>query len=76
VPGSAILEFSGKAGVFIAKPDGKTFEFQPVLIDQMPSDDLHPVVVKGGLKVGQNVVTGGAFMLKSELILESEPEEE
>jgi membrane fusion protein, heavy metal efflux system len=76
VPGSAILEFSGKAGVFIAKPDGKSFEFQPVLIDQMPSDDVHPVVVKGGLKVGQNVVTGGAFMLKSELILESEPEEE
>lgn len=76
VPGSSIVEWSGKPGVFIAKEDGKTFEFQPVVIDQMPTDDDHLVIVKGGLKPGFNVVFGGAFMLKSELILETEPEEE
>lgn len=76
VPGSSIVEWNSKPGVFIAKEDGKTFEFQPILIDQMPTDDDHLVIVRGGLKQGANVVTGGAFMLKSELILETEPEEE
>lgn len=76
VPGSGIVEWNGKPGVFVAGSDDKSFEFQPVLIDQMPSDDEHPVVIRGGLQAGQSVVTGGAFMLKSELILESEPEEE
>lgn len=76
VPGAGIVEWNGKPGVFVALEDGKTFEFQPVLIDHLPSDDEHPVVIRGGLKAGQNVVVGGAFMLKSELILESEPEEE
>ncbi|MFM7318150.1 MAG: efflux RND transporter periplasmic adaptor subunit [bacterium] len=76
IPGSAIVEWNSKPGVFIAQDDGKTFEFQPILIDQMPTDDEHPVIVRGGLKADQNVVTGGAFMLKSELILENEPEEE
>lgn len=76
VPGSAIVEWNGKPGVFVAQPDGKSFDFQPVIIDQQPTDDKHLVVVKKGLTAGQQVVTGGAFMLKSELILSTEPEEE
>ncbi|MCY2932774.1 MAG: efflux RND transporter periplasmic adaptor subunit [Planctomycetota bacterium] len=76
VPGSAVVEWNGKSGVFVALKDGKSFDFQPVILDQQPVDDKHMVVVRQGLSAGQTVVTGGAFMLKSELILSLEPEEE
>jgi multidrug efflux pump subunit AcrA (membrane-fusion protein) len=75
-PGAAFVEWNGKPGVFLAGDDGETFEFQPVLIDQLPSDDEHLVIIRAGMKAGQKIVTSGAFMLKSELVLESEPEEE
>jgi cobalt-zinc-cadmium efflux system membrane fusion protein len=70
------VEWNGKPGVFVAQKDGKSFEFQPVIMDQPPTDDKHMVVIRQGLTAGQSVVTGGAFMLKSELILSTEPEEE
>jgi len=76
VPGSAVVEWNGKPGVFVAQKDGKSFDFQPVIMDQPPTDEKHMVVIRQGLTAGQSIVTGGAFMLKSELILSTEPEEE
>ena len=34
------------------------------------------VVVKSGLKEGEVVVAGGAYQLKSELVLQNQPEED
>jgi membrane fusion protein, heavy metal efflux system len=74
VPASAVIEIEGKTGVF--QPDAKdprTFHFTPVAIGREAGDRL---VLASGLIEGAQVVCKGAFELKSELILQSQNDEE
>jgi RND family efflux transporter MFP subunit len=74
VPASAVIEIEGKPAVFV--PDAKdahTFHFHPVVLGREAGDRR---VVLSGLSAGDVVVSKGAFILKSELILQSETEEE
>ena len=68
VPAAAIVRHEGKAFVFVSETAGR---FRRVNIETgITSDDL--VEVKKGLQAGQQVVSRGAFLLKSELLLEDE----
>jgi membrane fusion protein, heavy metal efflux system len=77
IPASAVVEIETENYVFV--PSGKgpgddaAFSLKPVEIGQRTSDR---VVIKAGLKVDDEVVSSGAFFLKSELILKSQPEED
>jgi cobalt-zinc-cadmium efflux system membrane fusion protein len=73
IPASAVVEIDGKAAVFRPDRDGKTFHLHPVTTGRAAGGR---VVVTAGLKPGDRVVSTGAFMLKSELVLQNEPEEE
>ncbi|MFM7243194.1 MAG: efflux RND transporter periplasmic adaptor subunit [Planctomycetaceae bacterium] len=67
VPVAAVMRHEGRAFVFVPEADG----FRRVDIDTgIESDDF--VEVTRGLKAGQQVVDRGAFLLKSELLLEDE----
>lgn len=68
VPAAAIVRHEGKAFVFVSETAGR---FRRVDIETgITSGDL--VEVKKGLQAGQQVVSRGAFLLKSELLLEDE----
>ena len=67
VPESAILDIEGQPSLFIAKADG--YQRRPV---QTGRTSAGMVEIRAGLKTGQDVVTAGAFVLKSELLLEGE----
>jgi len=68
VPAAAVMRHEGQAFVFV--PDGEG-RYRRVNVEAgADSDGL--VEVKGGLESGQQVVAKGAFMLKSELLLEDE----
>jgi membrane fusion protein, heavy metal efflux system len=77
IPASAVREIETDNYVFV--PSGKgpgdhaVFTLKPVEIGERVGDR---VVVKAGLKLDDTVVSSGAFFLKSELILKSQPEEE
>jgi RND family efflux transporter MFP subunit len=77
VPASAVVEIDGTKYVFA--PDGKGldnrtfYSRRPVEIGRQAGDRI---VVKSGLKRGDLVVSAGAFILKSELILQNQPEED
>ncbi len=77
IPAGAVVEIESDNYVFV--PSGKgpgdhaAFLLKPVEIGQRTGDR---VVVKAGLKLDDEVVSSGAFFLKSELILKSQPEEE
>jgi multidrug efflux pump subunit AcrA (membrane-fusion protein) len=74
VPASAVIEIEGKSAVFVpSKQDARTFTFHPV---QVGREVGNRQVVLAGLAPGDPVVSSGAFTLKSELILQNEPEEE
>jgi RND family efflux transporter MFP subunit len=80
VPHSAVVEIEGKNGVFLpATTDGapssdqRSFTFRPIEIGRELGDR---VIVKAGLKEGETVVTGGAYQLKSELVLQNTSEED
>jgi RND family efflux transporter MFP subunit len=74
VPSSAVVEIEGQKGVFVpGGTDGRTFTFKPVKIGRESGDRL---VVSSGLDAGDAVVSKGAFLLKSELVLQSQTEEE
>ena len=80
VPHSAVVEIEGKTGVFVpaqgsepAGSDHHAFTFRPVEVGRDAGDR---VVVKSGLKVGDLVVAGSAYQLKSELILQNQTDEE
>lgn len=76
VPAAAVVEVEGKAGVFVpsgADKGGGTFAFRPVKTGRHAGDRIEIV---SGLSPGRPVVTRGAFVLKSELILQNETEEE
>ncbi len=76
VPSSAIVEIDSARFVFV--PAGKdapprTFIRKPVEIGRQAGDRT---VIKAGLRPGDVVVSSGAFFLKSELILQNEPDDE
>ena len=65
VPREAVQEVEGRTVVFV--PGGRPGEFraQPVQVGQPTEDGM--VLVQSGLAVGDQVVTTGAFALRSEL---------
>ncbi len=76
VPAGAAIEIDGQNVVFVpAKntPENRTFSPRPVELGPQTGDR---VVVKAGLNKGEKVVAAGAFMLKSELILQNQADEE
>ncbi len=67
VPASAVMRHEGRAFLFVPAEDG----FRRVDVETgIESDDF--VEVTRGLEPGQQVVSRGAFLLKSELLLEDE----
>ncbi len=74
VPSSAIVEIDGKMGVFLPTDPAKhTYTFHEVKPGRTSGEHC---VINTGLSKGDRVVSRGAFTLKSELILQSETEEE
>jgi membrane fusion protein, heavy metal efflux system len=73
VPAAALVEFDGRPAVFVPGRDGRTFTLKPVETGREVADRQ---VITAGLKPGDQVVTTGAFVLKSELILQNTPEED
>jgi RND family efflux transporter MFP subunit len=71
VPAEAVLRHEGRAFVFV--PAGAN-RFRRVDIEA-GADTAGFVEVKSGLRAGEQVVARGAFLLKSELLLEEEEEE-
>jgi len=67
VPVAAVMRHEGKPFVFVPAADG----FRRVdVVTGLESDDVVEIV--RGLEPGQDVVSRGAFLLKSELLLEDE----
>ncbi len=80
VPHSSVVEIEGKSGVFVpVAPEGngprdhREFAFRPIEVGRELGDR---VTVERGLKEGETLVATGAYILKSELILQNEPEED
>ena len=73
VPHAAVVEIEGQTGVFVpAGKDGRTFTFRPVKLGREAGDRQ---VICSGLTIGDPVVSVGAFLLKSELILQNQEED-
>lgn len=66
IPRSAVQADAGEQFVFLPLPDGRRFRTQRVEIK--PMDDASRVEVVFGLKPGEQVVTTGSFLLKTELL--------
>jgi cobalt-zinc-cadmium efflux system membrane fusion protein len=76
VPADSVVEMDTLKFVFVPAGKGaapRTFALKPVEVGRAIGDRL---VIKAGLKAGDPVVASGAFFLKSELILQKEPDEE
>lgn len=74
VPAAAVVEIEGKTGVFLpGGGGGGSFAFRPVKLGR-ETGGRQAVVL--GLAPGDAVVSKGAFLLKSELILQNEVEED
>ncbi len=76
VPAAAVVDIEGERFVFTPTGKGKddqTFTLMPVEAGRPAGDRI---VIKGGLKEGDQVVSSGAFLLKSELILQNQVDEE
>jgi RND family efflux transporter MFP subunit len=74
IPTAAVVEIEQEAGVFVpAGQNKRAFTFQPVKLGRESGERR---VVLAGLTKGQAVVSAGAYFLKSELILQNEPEED
>lgn len=76
VPGSALKEIDGQNYVFIPvvnSPEKHSFAPRPVEIGPASGDR---VVIKAGLNPGEKIVSAGSFMLKSDLILQNQTDEE
>jgi cobalt-zinc-cadmium efflux system membrane fusion protein len=70
VPASAVMQHDGKSFVFVS--DGQErFRRVDVTTGIESGDSLE---ILSGLAAGQQVVSRGAFVLKSELLLEKEAE--
>ena len=70
VPVSAVMRHEGNAFVFVAEGDGRFRRYN--IETGIESDDF--IEVLRGLKPQQQVVSSGAFILKSELLLEGDEE--
>ena len=68
VPAAAVMRHEGKSFVFVPEGEGR-FRRQDV---ETGVESDHFLEVTGGLAAGQEVVSQGAFILKSELLLEGE----
>lgn len=73
VPSGAVVEIDEQSGVFVPDADPRTFHFRKVKVGR---DVDGKRVLKSGLAAGAKVVSLGAFLLKSELILQNETDEE
>ncbi|MFO0952139.1 MAG: efflux RND transporter periplasmic adaptor subunit [Isosphaeraceae bacterium] len=74
VPVSAVMEIEGQKGVFVpGGAEGHSFTFKPVKLGRVSGDRQ---VVLDRLQAGAEVVSKGAFILKSELSLQNETEED
>jgi membrane fusion protein, heavy metal efflux system len=76
VPANAVVEIETEKYVFVPsgkEADHEKFILRPVEVGRPCGDRVE---IKSGLRDGDKVVTSGAFMLKSELILQNEPSEE
>jgi RND family efflux transporter MFP subunit len=76
VPGGAVVEIETEKYVFVpAGKDGnhQKFALKPVEVGRLAGDRVE---IKAGLADGEEVVASGARLLKGELILQNEPEEE
>jgi membrane fusion protein, heavy metal efflux system len=76
VPAAAVVEVEGQNYVFMPVKnarDDHTFSPRPVEVGPKTSDH---VVIKAGLNQGDEVVSSGTFILKSELILQNQTDEE
>lgn len=71
VPNEAFQELRGRQVVFVRTNDGR-FEARPV---QTGAAALDGHLITGGLKAGEQVVTRGSFILKSEFLKASMAEE-
>ncbi|MBS0202879.1 MAG: efflux RND transporter periplasmic adaptor subunit [Planctomycetes bacterium] len=72
VPDSAVVRHEGRVFVFVVTGAS---EYVPRDVTLGLSVDPW-VEIKSGLKPGDKIAVGGTFMLKSELLLEPEPDEE
>ncbi|WP_435008963.1 efflux RND transporter periplasmic adaptor subunit [Tundrisphaera lichenicola] len=73
VPLSSVVEFEGKPAVFVPGKEERSFVIRPVKLGR---DAQGRQVVTEGIKSGEPVVVAGAFLVKSELILQNETDEE
>jgi RND family efflux transporter MFP subunit len=76
VPKGAAVEIEGQQFAFVPVnklPENQSFSPRPVELGPQIGDR---VVIKAGLKAGEQIVAAGSFMLKSELILQNQAEEE
>jgi RND family efflux transporter MFP subunit len=73
VPSAAVVEKDGVKFVFVPAASPRTFTLRPVEVGRQAGDRT---IIKAGLGAGDSVVASGSFFLKSELILQNEPEEE
>lgn len=70
VPAASVVEIEGAKGVFVpARDEPRAYTFRPVKTGRESGGRL---VVASGLADGDSVVSKGAFVLKSELILQNE----
>jgi RND family efflux transporter MFP subunit len=67
LPRSAIVDLQGETSVFVAQVD----EYRPRPV-QTGSSTSELIEIRSGLEEGEQVVVEGAFILKSELLLEAE----
>lgn len=73
VPSAAVIEKDGVKFVFVPGDSPRTYTLRPVDVGRQAGGRT---VIRAGLSAGDAVVASGAFFLKSELILQNEPEEE
>lgn len=73
IPAAAVQEIDGKSGVFVPDSAERSFTFRKI---ELGADAGKTKVVDAGLEEGAKIVVKGAFALKSELILQNQPEEE
>src|SRR5262249_1508762 len=77
VPAAALVEIDSRKYVFVPVPakDATTRSFALKPVDVGPLSGDRSVIVSG-LAPGDEIVASGAFFLKSELILQNEPDDE
>ena len=76
VPAGAVVEIETEKYVFVplgTEGDHQKFALRPVDVGRFAGDRVE---IKAGLTEGDKVVASGAFLLKSELILQNESDEE